>query len=225
MAALRAVAAVFALSMFGSRLAVYASKVGCSADSESDACPVSASAGDTMLTKRQDVKTQAPEEEEAVPHDDVQQTSGATEKAAVVGAAADSKKATAMAEVVAGKAVTTGECRHAKITVHNADLSGDSTLYPYVKVNYGSEQNKDLTFETMHKMGPPYPVVWDHTQEVVLCNEARPLHFEVWHKGYLSDNLLAEANLDSSQFGDGGYRGNLKFEDQVKGQMHVSILF
>jgi len=194
MALWRAAAAAFAVSLFGSRLAVHAIETSCSEDEQSDACTAPASPGDSLIAKRKDVMSHASAQEDAVFNDKVDEA-------------------------------TKRMCKQVKIVVHNAEgLSAeDASRYLFVKVGYRTTQKRDLTFVTKHVQAPPSPAVWDHAEEVLLCDKAEPLRFEVYDKGWVSNTLLAKAELDASQFWKDGFAGNLVFQDGAKGQVQVTV--
>merc|ERR1719362_2625002 len=197
MAVLRTAAAALTFSLLASRLAAHAIETGCSADEQSAACQeAEASSGDSLLATRQDVTTQASAQEEAA-----LQAASAVDEA------------------------TKRMCKQAKIRVHKAEgLSAEvAPRYLFVKVGYRTTQKQDLTFVTKHVQTPPNPAVWDHTQEVLLCDKAEPLRFEVYDKGWVSNTFLAKAELDGREFWQEGFAGELSFGDGGEGHMQVTV--
>jgi len=236
MAVSRAAVAVFAFSVLASRLAANTVET----DSQSDDCQVAAPAGDVLLERRKDVMTQASAREEAALHDEARHGSGAAkqqrqqlwlQEAAVVAGKARSNTINAVESHV--DKVPCGMCKNATLHVIRADADAlsaqNSTIYPFVKVSYKSQQSENLTYDTdykkVQKNSTHSPVVWDHMKEVLLCDKEQPLNFEIYNEGYFSNTLLVKAKLDAFLFWEHGFNGNVKLEDGAKGYMSVAVAF
>jgi len=117
-------------------------------------------------------------------------------------------------------------CKDFTITIHKAEglPTRNTTIYPFVKVGFKTSHDQAKVIQTAYKTAPPFPAVWNHSETMLVCNKNVPLHFEVYDEGYVLNTLLAEAELDASQYWNDDFSGSVMFEDGAKGQLQVTIV-
>lgn len=177
-----------------------------------------------MFALRQDAKTKASTDEEIV-HEKTEQNRQAHEKtvqqghaatetvAAVVAGDAQSNNGSAAAVESRTHDSTERMCKKVLINIVQASaLPGESTIDPYVHVAFRTRSGLKGSFNTKYMEGMASPT-WNVTEPALLCNKTRPLHFFVYDKNWFFDTLIAKADLDTSQFWEDGFAGDLKLKD------------